>query len=241
MEKFEKEYTLANPFNHPVVEMIIRLVGTEVTHTFEKWGEDDISFDGMEFESGETLNLMISGDDSWGAVTRVFMEGDHMIIVGNFGDDGDLYMCPTTSGEIEGFGHVNKLDIGDVIVYKDLVPQLKANVTPLVDIDLSIADLDTYPDMKDTWQKVLDHLGASCTEDVVSIIETDNEPDEIWLPDSYFTRIDRDKEMKEVDSPNFAHGCIVFGEVCFEGKLRNAVYTQNASPAAILINYPNKE
>jgi hypothetical protein len=107
-------------------------------------------------------------------------------------------------------------------------------------LDISIADLKQFPDMKDVWQSVKDHIRAEDDSEVIGMCVTDEEPDEMWEPEQYFTSIDKSKELNP-ESPDMTHGVVVFGTIMYNGNVVHAVYLQDASPAVILLKHYPKE
>lgn len=48
------------------------------------------------FELSDTPNnVLISGDDSYGAVTHISVWDGHLLLIANFGDDGEMIFSPT--------------------------------------------------------------------------------------------------------------------------------------------------
>ena len=80
----------------PAVELILKFIGDVVVTTPQSDGEDE-SLD-YEFPN-QTESLLILGDDSWGAVTGAFVQNGHLVLVANYGDEGDINYAVSSSSE----------------------------------------------------------------------------------------------------------------------------------------------
>lgn len=69
----------------PEVLTVIHYIGTNVTQITNDYHEDDVEY---QFpDSKETL--LILGDDNWGAVTGAYADDGHLVLIANYGDEGD--------------------------------------------------------------------------------------------------------------------------------------------------------
>ena len=88
IEYSTNEETLTNDNNHPLVAKVLQCIGTRVIATIEDWGDGDISV-AYEFPD-EVTDIGVIGDDSIGAVVGAFMNEGNLIVIANYGDDGDF-------------------------------------------------------------------------------------------------------------------------------------------------------
>lgn len=66
------------------VDRIIKALGNHMT------------LRGEEFELAPTPHhVLISGDDSYGTVTQISVCNGHLILIANFGDEGEMIFSPT--------------------------------------------------------------------------------------------------------------------------------------------------
>jgi hypothetical protein len=82
---------------------------------------DDIDeiYNQMDYEfPEETENLMILGDDSWGGVIGAYVKEGHLILIANYGDEGNYRYSLT---EVEGANLIELDHIGTVRLLSDLI------------------------------------------------------------------------------------------------------------------------
>lgn len=110
---------LTNPSNNELVAKILAVIGTVCD--FEVVSEEGYADDRYDFKFPEAENadgdtgLIILGDDSWGAVRGAWMDGNNLLLMANFGDDGDYLYCPTISKPYEyGDWWVNALSENNI-------------------------------------------------------------------------------------------------------------------------------
>jgi hypothetical protein len=78
----------------PEVQMVLGFIGNRVHVMKEYDDDDDLVYALVE----QRTSLLVMGDDSWGAVTGAFVKDGHLILIANFGDDGEYSFCLTGEG-----------------------------------------------------------------------------------------------------------------------------------------------
>jgi hypothetical protein len=89
----------------PEVELILQHIGDVVIMTPQSDDEDSA----VDFEfPNETAALLILGDDAWGGVTGAFVDTGHLVLVANYGDEGEVHYSLTSDSV------ANKIDLTQI-------------------------------------------------------------------------------------------------------------------------------
>lgn len=114
VETIELLTTIAPENLTPEVIKVLKYLGPVVVVTTERYGddEDDCTID-YEFPF-QTEGLLICGDDAWGGVTRAYVHEGHLILVANYGDDGEF--AYNLTGDLNR--RFNKISLSDITICK---------------------------------------------------------------------------------------------------------------------------
>lgn len=88
-ESTNTQMLLTNTSNHPLVAKVLAVIGTEVEVITCDYDNDE-SDTTYKFPN-EKGALGIVGDDAIGAVIGAYMHDDNLILIANFGDEGDYH------------------------------------------------------------------------------------------------------------------------------------------------------
>lgn len=91
MRTITETVELQNPTGNPDIEQVLNIIGREVLHVTEEYGEGDVE-ERYEFPEG-CINdaddwIACMGDDALGTVTGAFNDGDDLILQAHYGDEG---------------------------------------------------------------------------------------------------------------------------------------------------------
>lgn len=91
--------TLTNPSNHSLVAKVLLCIGTTVIVETEDFGDDD--FETTYKFPNKISDLGVGGDDAIGSLVGAFMDGDDLVLIANFGDDGNMKFNVVTERHLE--------------------------------------------------------------------------------------------------------------------------------------------
>lgn len=117
----------------PEVQTVLGFIGN-VVHVMK---EDDDDNDLVYALTEQRTGLLVQGDDSWGAVTGAFVKDGHLVLIGNFGDDGE-YLYGLTGGDGVNAVAMNQLCVSTLL--SDVRPGEK-----VVTLALSPAIAEKHP------------------------------------------------------------------------------------------------
>ena len=102
-------YTLTNESNHPLVEKVLNCIGRKVILIDSYDDEFDREY---EFPD-EVMDIGVIGDDAIGAVTGAYMLNDNLILIANYGDDGEYEYNVNNSTKSNPLGIVKLAMLND--------------------------------------------------------------------------------------------------------------------------------
>ena len=97
---------LTNKHNHPLVAKILKRIGTTVKITTDD--EDEYCVDYAFPEETQSIGLL--GDNAIGAVIGASMDNDDLVVVANYGDDGDWEVNVNTTHHTLQFVELHDLN-----------------------------------------------------------------------------------------------------------------------------------
>lgn len=80
----------------PAVELVLQYIGSTVIMTPQNPDDDEDSSMDFVFPDEKGM-LLILGDDAWGGVTGAYVDTGHLVLIANYGDEGEYHYSLTSA------------------------------------------------------------------------------------------------------------------------------------------------